>query len=116
MNAPRKVLACAVRKQARHRPGEAHPPLVQQHDAVVGGDLVDQVRRPQHADAVFPNEPAHDGKHALARGDIEADGRLVEQQAGRIVQQRAGDLDAPRLAARQGAHLLAGTAGEARPD
>ena len=86
MNAPRKVLACAVRSRLRHRPGEAHASLVQQHDLVVGGDLVDQVRRPQHADAVFADEPADDRKHALARRDVEADCGLVEQQAGRIVQ------------------------------
>ncbi len=100
MNAPRKVLACASASRLGTRPEKRTLSLVQQHDLVVGGDLVDQVRRPQHADAVFANERADDREHALARRDVETDCSLVEQQAGRIVQQRACDLDTARLAAR----------------
>src|SRR3954453_12680872 len=45
--------------------------------------------------------------------DIEADGRLVEQQQARAVQQRAGDFQASHLAAGEVAHLAAGAVGKA---
>ena len=48
-----------------------------------------------------------------ARLDVEADGRLVQQQQPRPMQQRAGDLDPPHLAAREIAHLVAGAVGHA---
>ena len=71
------------------------------------------MRRPQHAEAFALHEGAHDADDALARADVEADGRLVEQQQRRPVQQRARDLDAAGLAAGQVAHLLPGAVGEA---
>jgi hypothetical protein len=97
------------RKVAR----EQHLALVQHDDEVGIGDLVDEVRCPQHAEPLLLHEPAHDADHALARADVEADGRLVEQEAARPVQERAGDLDAPRLAAGEIAHLLVGPVGKA---
>ena len=96
-------------EQVRHGAGEANAPLVQQHDMVVAGDLIDQVRGPEHAHAPLLDEGAHDGEHALARGDIEADSRLVQHKAGRIVQQRPGDFDAPRLATGQRPRFVVGT-------
>ena len=113
MNAPRRLPAWATLQQVRHEPGEADAPLVQQHNAIVAGDLIDEVGCPEHAHAPLLDEPAHDGKRALARGDIEADGRLVQQQAGGIVQQRPRDLDAPCLAAGQRPHLVVGSVGQA---
>ena len=85
-----------------------------QHDDEIGRqNLVEQMGRPQHAEALFLDERAHDVDDALARADVEADGRLVEQQQIRTMQQRTGDLDAARLAARKLAHLLAAAIGEA---
>ena len=68
---------------------------------------------PEHAEPFAGNESAHDADHALARADVETDGRLVEQQQAGAMQQGAGDLDTPRLAAGQSAHLLVGAIREA---
>ena len=51
-------------------------------------------------------------KDVGARLDVEAGGRLVEQEQLRAVQQRAGDLDAPQLAAGEMARLVARAVGE----
>ena len=85
-----------------HSTGEQDAPLVQQHEAVVGRDLVDEVRRPQHAEALLGDEAAHDLHDALARGDVEADGRLVEQQQARVVQEASVRSRAPRPGRRRG--------------
>ena len=50
-----------------------------------------------------------------ARLDVEADGRLVEDQEPRLVQQRARDLDAPHLAAGEVAHLVVRAVGKRDP-
>ena len=52
-------------------------------------------------------------KNVGARLDVEADGRLVEQQQPRPMQQRARDFQPPHLAAREVAHLVAGAVGKA---
>ena len=87
-----------------------------QHDhASSVGDLVDQMRRPQHRDVVLAHQPAHMLEDVGARLDVEPDGRLVEQQQARAVQQRARDLDAAHLAAGQVAHLVVGAVGQRDP-
>ena len=50
-----------------------------------------------------------------ARGDVEARGRLVEEQHAGPVEQPARDLDAAAQAARQLAHRAIGVLGEAEP-
>ncbi len=60
------------------------------------------------------DQPPDMAEDVGARLDVEADGRLVEQQQARAVQQRARDLDPPHLAAREIAHLVAGAIG--KPD
>ena len=60
--------------------------LVEHEQIVVGLDLVEQMRCPQHADIVGAGklmDVPHDG---AARRHVEADGRLVEQQQLRAVQ------------------------------
>ena len=51
----------------------------------------------------------------LARGEIEADGRLVEQQELRIVEERTRDLDAAAVPAVQRPHRLRRPLGHAEP-
>src|SRR5262245_57402375 len=68
---------------------------------------------PEDAEAFLLDELTHDVDDAFARADVEAHGRLVEQQQGGLVQERARDLDAASLSAGQVAHLFAGAVGEA---
>ena len=66
-----------------------------QHDKfVVGDDLVEQMGRPQHADALLSGQTPDMAEDVGACLDVEADCRLVEQQQARPMQQRASDLDA----------------------
>ena len=51
-------------------------------------------------------------EEALAGADVEADGRLVQQQEARPVEQGAGDLDPALLAARELAHDIARALGQ----
>src|SRR5262245_12441588 len=86
---------------------------MQHHDEVGLPNLVEQMRRPQHAEALLLDQRAHDVDDALTRTDVEADGRLVEQQERGLMQQRAGDFEAPRLAAGKVANFLLRAVGEA---
>ena len=61
------------------------------------------------------DELPHMAEDVGARLDVEADGRLVEQQQPRPMQQRARDLEPPHLAAGEIAHLAAGAVGEPDP-
>ena len=98
----RKALGeAAVAGEPGGRRGRQHPAAVQHHDRVGGVDLVEQVRRPEHADAGTRRQLAHDAHDLAARLHVEPDRRLVEQQQPRAVQQRAGDLGAALLAAGQ---------------
>ena len=92
---------------------QQHAPLMQHGDLISRLHLVDQVRRPEHADAALATAVAHLLQNALAAVDIEADGGLVGQQQARLVQQGAGQFQAPALAAAELAHLLVGAVGEA---
>jgi hypothetical protein len=84
-----------------------------QHDHLVGiGGLVDQMRRPQHADALLGDEAAHVPEDVGARRDVETDRRLVEHQKARAVQECPCDLDATHLTAREIAHLVVGAVAE----
>ena len=89
-----------------------NPALMQHHEIVAGHDLVEQMRGPQHADALLGDQPPHMAEDIGARLDVEADGRLVEQQQTRPMQQRARDLEPPHLAAGEVAHLAAGAVGK----
>src|SRR5262245_36592062 len=106
------VLRSRVRRHAGNGAVRQHPSLVQHHHVVLLRDLVDQVRGPQHRDAVRDHQPAHLAEDIGPRFDVEADRRLVEHEQARPVQQRAGDLDAPHLSAGQVTHLVAGAIGE----
>ena len=70
-----------------------HAALVQHHDVVVVSGFVDQMRRPEHADALRGREPPNMLENVGARFDVEADRRLVEQQQPWAMQQRACDFD-----------------------
>lgn len=84
-----------------------------EHDHLVaGGHLVDQMGRPEHADAVLDAETTDVLEDRLARADVEADGRLVEQQELRPVKEGARDLDPAQLAAGELADLVGGALGQ----
>ena len=72
-----QIVGLGSLEQVRHGAGEANAPLVQQHDMIVVGDLINQVGGPEHTHTSLLDEGADDGEHALPRGDIEADRRLV---------------------------------------
>ena len=57
-----------------------HASLMQHHEVIVGRDFVEQMRRPEHADALLGDQLAHVAQNVGPRLDVEADGRLVEQQ------------------------------------
>ncbi len=92
-----------------------HAPLVQHDDLVVGTDLVDEMRGPQHADAILRHEAAGQRQNVGPRLDVEPRGRLVEQHEAGFVQERAGDLDPPRLAARELADAVFQPVGKPHP-
>ena len=94
---------------ARHRIDIAmgeDAPLVQHHHVIAGIDLVDEMGRPQHTQAILAAQAMHVIENGLPGADIDADRRFVQQQEARPVQQRAGDLDPPHLAAAQAADLV----------
>src|SRR3954447_25189767 len=68
-------------------------------------NLVQQMRSPQHANALPGYHPPHMTEDVGARLDIEADGRLIEQKQPGPMQQRARNLEPPHLAARKVAHF-----------
>ena len=86
---------------------------MQHDDAVVGLHLVDQVGGPEHAHSVRGDEAPGQRQDVGARPDVEAGGRLVEQQQTRAMDERAGDLDPAHLAAGKLAHAVMGAVGEA---
>ena len=89
-------------------------PALMQHDEIIArADLVEQMRRPQHAYSLFGNELADVVEDIGAGLDVEADGCLVEQQQARAVQQRPRDFQPSHLAAGEIAHLAAGAVGKA---
>jgi hypothetical protein len=64
-----------------------------------GGDLLDVVRDDDRRREIPPGvESSQQGRELLPGAEIEAGGRLVEQQEFWIEHQRAGDLDALSLA------------------
>ena len=95
--------------------GGADAAAVKHDHLVIRRDLVDQMRRPQHGDAVVAGERMHVLDQTPAGRHVEADGRLVQQQQRRAVQQRARHLDAPAVAAAQPAHLVAAALGQLQP-
>ena len=99
-------------KDARHLAAREDLALMQDDEIVARHDLVEQMRRPQHADALFGDELPDMAEDIGARLDVEPDGRLIEQQQPRPVQQRARDLEPAHLPAREIAHLAAGALGE----
>ena len=114
MKAELTSLRAGVGDDARDLAMRQHPALMQHHEVVARHDLVEQMRGPEHADALLGDELADMAENVGARLDVEPDGRLVEQQQPRPVQQRAGDFQPPHLAAREVAHLAAGAVGKRR--
>ena len=112
MKAELTSCAPASLRTSRHLAARQHLALMQDDEIVARGDLVEQMRRPEHADALFGDELADMAEDIGARLDVEPDGRLVEQQQPRPVQQRARDLDPAHLPAREIADLAAGAVGE----
>ena len=101
-----EVAGAGLRDQVGGRALAQHLAAVQHHDAVGVLGLVDEMRRPQHADALAA-QLQHMPQQVAARRGIETDRRLVHQQNARLVHQRARQLDAAAVAARQFAHLAA---------
>src|SRR6266699_6063719 len=85
-----------------------HPALMQNNEVVAECDLVEQVRGPQYADALLGNQLPDMIEDIGAGLDVEADGRLVQQQQARAMQQGARDFEPSHLAAREVADLAAG--------
>ena len=96
----------AARATSATLPLAASFALMQHHDMVAVIDLIDQMRRPEYADAFGFSPAGGSCQDAGARLDVEPDGRLVEQQQRRAVQQRPRDFDTAHLAARQAARLV----------
>jgi hypothetical protein len=74
-----------------------HLALVQHDDPRALPDFVDQMRGPKGGQAFVSTEPADMVEHELPAGDVEPDGRFVEQQKARLVQQSARDFDTAPL-------------------
>ena len=85
------------------------------HDAVGSGRFVEEVGRPQHSDPLLATEPADMVEQKLSTLDVEADGRLVQQEKARPMQQGPGDLDTAALAAAQLARLVGAALGDPYP-
>ena len=88
---------------------------MQHHRDVLGGDLLEDVGRPEDRKAFLAHQRPHDRHDVGPRFQIETDGGLVEQEQVRTVDQRAGDLDAARLAARERPDLVVPPVGETDP-
>src|SRR5918998_6121934 len=86
---------------------------MQHGHGVVGLNLIEKVRRPQGREILVPDQGADGRRDAGAALEVEADGRLVEQEEPWAVDERAGDLDPPGLAAGERAHLVVEALGEA---
>ena len=56
---------------------------MQDDEIIARDDLVEQMRGPQHADALLGDKLADMGEDVGAGLDVEPDGRLVEQQKSR---------------------------------
>ena len=65
------------------------------------------MRRPERGQAFVATKPADMIEQELPAGDVEPDGRLVEQQQARLVQQSAREFDAAPLTAAQLSRLVA---------
>src|SRR6267378_7276443 len=70
------------------------------------------MRGPEHADALFGDQPPDMAEDIGAGLDVEADGRLVKQQQARAMQQGARYFQPPHLAAREVANFAAGAVGK----
>ncbi len=53
---------------------------MQDHDVVVIGNLVDQVRRPQNGDAVIAGQRVDVLDDVAPCGNVQPDGRFIQQQ------------------------------------
>src|SRR5215472_14381188 len=101
------VMCAGFRNDARHLAACKDLPLMQNDKIVAGVNLVEQMRRPQHADAIFGDELPHVAENIGPDLDVEPDGWLIKQQQPWSVQERACDLEPPHLATREVAHLAA---------
>ena len=102
------IVGAGFSDDARNRAVREHASLMQHYEIVAGLDLVEQMRRPEHADALLRHQLANVVENIGAGLYVEPDGRLVEQQQARPMQERACDFQPPHLAAREVAHLAAG--------
>src|SRR3954447_19456851 len=91
------------------------PALMQNHKFVVGDDLVKEVGRPQHANALLIGETPDMVENVSSRFYIEADCRLVQQQQARSMQQRASYFKPPHLPARKIPHFAAIAVSKSHP-
>ena len=102
-------------RRAGPRPIGTHAPAVQHDDLGVLAGLLDQMRRPEHRQAPLAHRAARTWSSMNRRlCEVEADGRLVEQQQRGSVQQRARQLDPAALAARSAAAPCPGAGRQAR--
>src|SRR5207302_9198776 len=89
-----------------------HAAAMENDDARLLADFVDEMGRPEDGKAGLPAKPTDMVEQELPAGDVEPDRRLVEQQQPRLVEQRPRDLDAAPLAAAEAPHALAATVGK----
>jgi hypothetical protein len=109
------ILRAGVAEDIAHGAAREHAALMQDDEIVAGGNLVEQMRRPQHADTLLGDELPDVGQDVRACLDIEPDGRLVEQQQARPMQQRTRNFQPAHLSAREVAHLACGAIGKSDP-
>ena len=107
VNAPPRSLAPVSATTSLATPARHDLPAIDHQQIVVGLHLVEQMRRPQHADIVGARQLMHVAHDGPPRRVVEPDGRLVEQKQLRAMQQTAGDLDPAPMAAIQRTHPLA---------
>src|SRR5262245_51041184 len=82
--------------------------LVQYNQMVVVTNFVDQVRGPQHTDAILGYQLPHVAQDIGSRIDVETNSWFIKNQEAGTVQQGAGNLDAPHMSPRKVANLVIG--------
>jgi hypothetical protein len=74
---------------------------VHDDDPIIRSDLVDEMGCPQYRDAVSRRQFVHVIDNALAGGNVQSDGRFVQQQQSGFVQQGTRHLDTASIASTQ---------------
>ena len=105
---PKAALSVSGRERRRDRPLRHGRALAHEERVRGAGRYVLDVMDDGHGRelGLVGRQPLERADHGLAAGQIEARGRLVEQEQRRLVHERAGDQHAPALALRQRGEAL----------